>query len=119
MLQGSLPAALYEVIDQQFNASTIAMQIVNQRLFIGKVVPADVQNWLLNCDSLDDSAIAGFSHDDIDRGKQGLKGEWEGLRGVNSGISWWDWPVEEKAIGAQAFHLYKREGRQRNAAESH
>ena len=95
------------------------MQIVDQRLFIGKIVSADVHDWLLKRDRLNDGAVTRFGHDDIDRGKQGLKGEWKRLSGMNAGISRWDWAVEEEAIVAQLFHLFKREGRQRNTAESH
>ena len=70
-------------------------------------------------DIVNDGAVPGFGHDDIDRGKQGFKREWKCLSGVNTGISRWDWAIEEKAIVAQLFHLIKREGRERNTAESH
>ena len=95
------------------------MQIVDQRRFIGKIVSADIHNWLLKRDRLNDGAVTGFGHDDIDRCKQSLKGKWERLSGMNAGISRWDWAVEEEAIVAQLFHLFKREGRERNTAESH
>ena len=92
------------------------MQIVDQWRFIGKIVSADVHDWLLKRDRLNDGAVTGFGHDDIDRGKQGLKGEWERLKwerlsGVNTGISRWDWAVEKETIVAQLFHLFKRDGR--------
>lgn len=95
------------------------MEIVDQRLFIDKIVSADVHDRLLKRNRLNDGAVTGFGHDDIDRGKQGLKGEWERFHGINAGISWWDWAVEEEAIVAQLFDLFKWEGRQRNTAESY
>jgi hypothetical protein len=95
------------------------MQIVYQRRFIGKIVSADIHNWLLKRDRLNDGAVTRFGHDDIDRSKQSLKGKWERLSGVNAGIARWDWAVEEEAIVAQLFHLFKRNGRQRNTTKSH
>ena len=41
------------------------------------------------------------------------------VSGMNAGISRWNWAVEEEAIVAQLFHLFKRNGRQRNTTKSH
>src|SRR6267143_7321812 len=95
------------------------MEIVDQRRFIGKIVSADVYDWLLKCDGLNDGAVAWFGQNGIGRGKQGLKGEWKHRSGVNMGISQWDWAIEEEAIVAQLFDLFKWDGRQRNTAESY
>src|SRR5450759_4467257 len=95
------------------------MKIVDQRRFIGKIISADVHDWLLKRDRLNNGAVTRFGHDDVHRGKQGLKGKGERLSRVNTGTSWWDWAIEEEAIVAQLFDLFKREGRQRNTAESH
>src|SRR5438445_11068597 len=95
------------------------MEIVDQRLFIDKIVSADVHDRLLKRNRLNDGAVTGFGHDDIDRGKQGPKGEWESFSGINAEISRWDWAVEEEAIVALLLDWFKCEGRQRNAAESY
>jgi len=86
------------------------MQIIDQRRFIGKIVTADIHDWLFEARSPQRWCRNPFGHDDIDRSKQGLKGKWERLSGVNAGISWWDWAIEEEAIVAQLFHLFKRKG---------
>ena len=63
------PLALREVVDREFDATSIAMQIVDQRRFVGKIVSADIHDGLSKHDGLNDGAVTWFGHDDIDRGK--------------------------------------------------
>ena len=44
LLYGWLPPALREVVDRQFDAASVAVQIVDQRRFIGKIISADVHD---------------------------------------------------------------------------
>mgnify|MGYP001560142258 CR=1 FL=1 len=94
------------------------MQKIDQRRLIGKIVPEDIHDRLLKRHCLDDGAVARLSHDDIDGGEQGLKGEGEYLCGMNSGKFYGNRAIDEEAILAQLFHLCKREGAERNTAES-
>jgi len=95
------------------------MQVVHQRLLIGKIVSADVHDWLLKCYGLNEGAVTGFGHDDIDRGQQGFKGKWKRLNGMDAGKARWDWAINEEAIVMKLFHVFKREGCQRDTTESH
>jgi hypothetical protein len=65
--------ALREVVDRQFDAASVTMQIVDQRRFIGKVIATDVYERLMKCNRLNDGAVAGLRHDDIDRGHQAFE----------------------------------------------
>jgi hypothetical protein len=95
------------------------MEIVDQWRFVSKIVPADIHDRLLKCDGLKNSAITRFGHDDVRRGKQGLKGEWKSFSGMDPVISRWDWAIEEETVVTQLFDLFKRKGFQRNPPESH
>jgi hypothetical protein len=49
------------------------MEIVYKRLFIGKVIPADIDEGRAQCDGFNQGAIPRLSQNDIDGCQQRLK----------------------------------------------
>ena len=68
-----------KIIHGQFGSASIAVKIIDQGLFIGKIVPAYIHHRLMQSDRLDYRAVSRFGHDEVNGCQHRFEGKGKGF----------------------------------------